>query len=117
MDNHINYVEFKTPNLAKVKSFYQTVFNWEFTDYGPTYIAFSNSGLEGGFEKTDEPIVNGALVVLYHSNLKTAKEAVINARGKISEDIFSFPGGRRFHFIDPAGNELAVWNDKSIAEN
>ncbi len=112
MDNHINYVEFKAPNLAKVKSFYQTVFNWEFTDYGPTYVAFSNSGLEGGFEKTDDEIVNGVLVVLYHSNLKTAKEAVMKAQGKISEDIFSFPGGRRFHFIDPAGNELAVWSDK-----
>lgn len=111
-DNHINYVEFKAKDLEKIKKFYTASFNWTFTDYGPTYIAFSESGLQGGFEKTDNEIVNGVLVVLYHKNLDLIKNRIIESNGKISKDIFSFPGGRRFHFIDPAGNELAVWSDK-----
>jgi len=111
-DSHINYVEFKATNLEKIKAFYTAAFGWTFTDYGPTYAAFSNSGLEGGFEKTDDDIVNGALVVLYHKNLDQIKSSIISANGKITIDIFSFPGGRRFHFVDPSGNELAVWSDK-----
>jgi predicted enzyme related to lactoylglutathione lyase len=112
INNHIDYVEFKGNDLQKIKSFYHQSFGWGFTDYGPTYVAFSESGLQGGFEKTDENIVNGALVILYHQDLNTIKGAIIKAGGKISKDIFSFPGGRRFHFTDPSGNELAVWSDQ-----
>jgi uncharacterized protein len=111
-NNHINYVEFKAKDLEKIKKFYTASFEWTFTDYGPTYTAFSDSGLMGGFEKTDIEIVNGVLVVLYHNNLKLIKEKVIESGGKVSKDIFSFPGGHRFHFLDPDGNELAVWSDK-----
>ena len=108
----INYVEFKAFDLEKIKTFYSQCFGWIFTDYGPTYTAFAESGLEGGFEKSDESIVNGALVVLYHENLPLIKEKIIEAGGKVVKDIFSFLGGRRFHFADPSGNELAVWSDK-----
>jgi len=111
-NNHINYVEFKAQDLEKIKKFYNQSFGWIFTDYGPTYTAFSESGLAGGFEKTEGDIVNGALVVLYHQDLSNIKDKIIKASGKISKDIFSFPGGHRFHFMDPAGNELAVWSDK-----
>lgn len=111
METHINYVEFKASNLEEIKAFYASAFGWKFTDYGPDYIAFSNSGLEGGFEKSDQAIVNGALVVLYQPQLENIRETVINLGGTISKDIFSFPGGRRFHFIDPAGNELAIWSE------
>ena len=111
-DNHINYVEFKAKDLEKIKDFYSASFGWTFTDYGPTYVAFSDSGLEGGFEKTEHEIVNGALIVLYHKNLEVVKSKVIEVGGKITKDIFSFPGGRRFHFVDPSGNELAIWSDK-----
>ena len=111
-NNQINYVEFKAKDLKKIKEFYTKSFNWTFTDYGPTFTAFSESGLKGGFEKTDDVIVNGALIVLYHQNLAKIKDIIIGANGEISKDIFSFPGGRRFHFIDPSGNELAVWSDK-----
>lgn len=111
-NNHINYIEFKANDLEKIKEFYHKSFGWGFTDYGPTYVAFSDSGIAGGFEKTDDKIINGVLVVLYHENLDTIKGIISEAGGKISIDIFSFPGGRRFHFIDPAGNELAVWSDK-----
>lgn len=110
-NNHINYIEFKTKNIEKVKSFYTSVFNWKFTDYGPTYLSFEDSGIAGGFEKTNDDIVNGVLVILYHSDLEHTKEKVIKAGGKISKDIFSFPGGKRFHFLDPSGNELAVWSE------
>lgn len=108
----INYVEFKAKDLQEVKTFYSKVFGWTFTDYGPDYTAFSNSGLEGGFEKTEEKIVNGALIVLYYDNLEDIQQKVVQAGGSIVKDIFSFPGGRRFHFEDPSGNELAIWSDK-----
>lgn len=111
-DNHITYVEFKAKDLEKIKAFYSSAFNWTFTDYGPTYVAFSESGLDGGFEKSEEPIINGVLVVLYHKNLEEIKNKIVESLGTISKDIFSFPGERRFHFIDPTGNELAVWSDK-----
>ena len=111
-NNHIDYVEFKAPDLDAVKQFYSECFGWKFTDYGPTYTAFSESGLFGGFELSDAPIANGALVVLYHSELETVQDTITKAGGTIVKPIFSFPGGRRFHFADPAGNELAVWSDR-----
>jgi len=110
-NNHINYVEFKAHDLEQIKQFYSRCFGWVFTDYGPTYIAFSDSGLQGGFEKTDSDIVNGVLVVLYHSDLESIKNKIIEAGGDITQEIFSFPGGRRFHFADPSGNDLAIWSD------
>lgn len=111
-DNHINYVEFKTNDIEKIKEFYIKSFNWTFIDYGPDYTSFSESGLQGGFVKTENPVVNGALIVLFHKDLDTIKNRIIQFGGTISKDIFSFPGGRRFHFVDPSGNELAVWSDK-----
>jgi len=111
-NNHINYIEFKAKDLEEIKHFYTKCFNWSFKDFGSTYTAFSNSGIYGGFEKTDKKIENGALVVLYNENLKSIKEIIIKNGGKISVDIFSFPGGKRFQFIDPSGNELAVWSEK-----
>lgn len=110
-NNHIDYIEFKANDIEAVKSFYSKAFGWKFTDYGPTYTSFMDSGLQGGFELSEEPIVNGALVVLYHSDLKTVKNKIHQSGGVISKDIFSFPGGKRFHFRDPAGNELAVWSE------
>jgi hypothetical protein len=110
-DNHINYVEFRAKDLHKIKEFYTKAFDWTFTDYGPNYTAFSESGIQGGFEKTEADIVNGALIVLYHKDLKLIKNKIIASGGEISLDIFSFPGGNRFHFIDPSKNELAVWSE------
>ena len=114
MSNHekLNYVEYPACDLTATKSFFTNVFNWQFTDYGPEYTAFNGSGLDGGFYKTDQPVVNGALVVLYHNNLEDIQNAVVKHGGVIAKDIFSFPGGRRFHFTDPIGNELAIWSDK-----
>ena len=111
VNNHINYVEFRAKDLEKIKVFYTKAFGWTFTDYGPTYTSFTESGIQGGFEQTDTDIVNGVLIILYHKDLKVIKNKIIEAGGEISKDIFSFPGGHRFHFVDPSQNELAVWSD------
>lgn len=111
-NNRINYIEFKANDLEKIETFYNHCFDWKFKDYGPTYVSFSKSGIKGGFEKSENDIVNGALVVLYHKNLDKIKNKITEAGGEISKEIFSFPGGRRFQFLDPSGNELAVWSDK-----
>lgn len=108
-NNHINYIEFYTNNLNETKSFYKTVFEWSFTDYGPNYASFSGAGIDGGFEVTEDKILKGALAVIHHDNLESVLQKVKNAGGTISKDIFSFPGGKRFQFVDPTGNELAVW--------
>ncbi len=111
-DNHIQYIELYSTNLEDTKRFYADVFGWTFTDYGESYTAFANSGVEGGFEKVERVTKGGLLVVIYHTKLELAKENIIEGGGTISKDIFAFPGGRRFHFTDPSGNELAVWSEK-----
>jgi predicted enzyme related to lactoylglutathione lyase len=111
IDNHINYVEFRAKDLEEIKEFYTKAFDWTFTDYGPNYVAFSESGIQGGFEKTETDIVNGVLIVLYHKDLNLIKKKIIDSGGEISKDTFSFPGGHRFHFVDPSKNELAVWSN------
>ncbi|MGD9914676.1 MAG: VOC family protein [Rhizobiaceae bacterium] len=94
--------------LDSVKSFYSSAFGWSFTDYGPTYSAFTE-GLDGGFQAESDAAPPKPLPVLYSDELEETLAAVVTAGGKIVQPIFSFPGGRRFHFHDPAGNELAVW--------
>jgi predicted enzyme related to lactoylglutathione lyase len=107
----IQYVEFLSQNLERIKTFYANSFAWKFTDYGPDYIAFEGDSVDGGFTP-GQPARGSILVILYSARLEETKEKVIKAGGAISKDIFSFPGGRRFHFTDPDGNELAVWSDK-----
>ena len=108
-NNHINYIELYSTDLEASKTFYNKVFDWTFTDYGPNYTSFENAGLSGGFEYSEAATTNGALIVLYHDNLEQVKDDIINAGGHITKDIFSFPGGKRFEFLDPTGNKLAVW--------
>ena len=107
----IDYLELpaRGGTLDRVKNFYAGVFGWSFTDYGPTYSAF-DEGLEGGFqaEVGDEPAK--PLPVIYSDDLEATLDGVREAGGEIRREIFAFPGGRRFHFIDPAGNEIAVWS-------
>ena len=110
-DNHIDYIEFRARDLEAVKDFYKSCFQWKFTDYGPDYCSFENSGVYGGFRKSDEAPCDGVLVVLYHRDLGGILKKVQKAGGRITKDIFSFPGGRRFHFRDPSGNQLAVWSE------
>ena len=110
--NQIDYIEFPATDIAATKNFYTTVFGWKFTDYGPDYVSFEDGRLSGGFEKTDSVSKGGPLIVLFSSELEKTRQAVIAAGGTISKPVFTFPGGFRFHFLDPNGNELAVWSDK-----
>ena len=112
---NINYIEFPAADLDLAQQFYETVFGWRFTDYGPEYRAFNDEVLEGGFYKAQlsSSTSNGAaLIVLYSKNLEATQNRVLAAGGKITRETFDFPGGRRFQFNDPNGNELAVWSDK-----
>lgn len=107
----IDYVELPGGDLARVKAFYSAAFGWRFIDYGPTYAAFEDAGLDGGFDADPAAGLTRPLVVLYAEDLEAMLATVEAAGGEISAPIFSFPGGRRFHFRDPAGNELAVWSE------
>ena len=107
----IQYIEFLSQNLERIKTFYTNSFAWKFIDYGPEYTAFEGEAVDGGFT-LGQPAHGSILVILYSAKLEETKEKVLKAGGAIAKDIFSFPGGRRFHFTDPDGNELAVWSDK-----
>ncbi|MEM7179582.1 MAG: VOC family protein [Spirochaetota bacterium] len=111
----INYLEFPAKDLQRTKDFFAKVFSWQFTDYGTEYTAFSNAGIEGGFFQSEQTVAtsNGsALVVFYSNDLESTQEKILAGGGALIQEIFSFPGGRRFHFADPNGNEYAVWSDK-----
>jgi len=112
-DGQIDYIEFPATDVAATKRFYTAVFEWKFTDYGPDYTSFEDGRLTGGF--TTEATVasdSGALIVMYAADLEAMESRIKSAGGRIVKPIFSFPGGRRFHFSDPNGNELAVWSDR-----
>lgn len=116
MDNHnkINYLEFPARNLEATKGFFGKVFAWSFEDYGPEYTSFSNAGIAGGFFKAEQSASteNGsALIILYSKDLEGTYSKVLDAGGVIVKEIFSFPGGRRFHFSEPSGNEFAAWSE------
>lgn len=112
----ISYVEFPARDIPATKEFFQSVFGWSFADFGPEYTTFTNQGLDGGFFKSglcSSTQRGAALVILYSNHLEKTQAKVEQAGGEISKPIFSFPGGRRFHFREPSGNELAVWSDVS----
>ncbi len=111
--HHFHYIELPATDLAAMKAFYGEAFDWTFQDWGDTYVAIQGAGVDGGFDAESErkPSTNGALVILYSKDLEKSLSAVEKAGGKISIVPFAFPGGRRFHFIDPSGNELAIWTE------
>ena len=111
-DRRIDYVEFLTTNLSDTRRFYSEVFGWEFTDYGPEYTSFNDGRLRGGFAVASKVAPGGPLIVLYAKNLADVEAGIKNHGGRIVRETFEFPGGRRFHFADPAGNELAVWSER-----
>jgi predicted enzyme related to lactoylglutathione lyase len=111
-EGRMDYIEFPATDIAKTKAFYIQVFGWKFTDYGPAYTSFEDGRIAGGFNKERPPVNGGVLVVIYASDLIACEVKVKAAGGKIAKDAFDFPGGRRFHFTDPSGNELAVWSEK-----
>ncbi len=123
----IDYIELTVRDLVAAKRFYAEAFGWKFNDYGDTYAGIQGEHREvGGLAQSEDVVAEkvgadgfgadevkkgGPLVILYSNSLEASLEAVLAAGGKIVQPIFSFPGGRRFHFADPSGNELAVWSD------
>lgn len=111
----INYLEFPARDMYKTKIFFGNVFGWRFQDYGPDYCAFFESGLDGGFFKSDKIVsteTGSVLIVIFSEELEKTLASVEKGGGKIIKPTFDFPGGRRFHFSDPSGNEFAVWSDQ-----
>jgi len=118
MNEHekINYVELPSRDIELTKAFFTSVFGWTFEDYGPEYSAFSNEGIDGGFFRSDlisSTEKGSALIVFYSKELEQTQAKIEAAGGSIIKPVFMFPGGRRFHFSDPSGNEYAVWTDVS----
>ena len=111
--NHsINYIEFSVTNMDATKKFYGSAFDWKFTDYAPSYVGIQKpeGGEIGGFKLEKTIKVGGPLIVLYSTHLEDSLKKVVASGGQITKEIFDFPGGRRFEFKDPNGNELAVWS-------
>jgi predicted enzyme related to lactoylglutathione lyase len=117
MNKHetINYLEIPSTDLNLTKEFFSKVFAWEFTEHGSDYISFSHSNIEGGFFTSPKKVQSkegSVLIVFYSETLELTYNKILKANGKIIQDTFNFPGGRRFHFEDLTGNEYAVWSNK-----
>ena len=110
-ENQIDYIELPSSDIEKTKIFYHSVFAWKFTDYGPDYTSYHDGRVGGGFTKETAVSGTGALLVIYSSDLAAVRQKIKAAGGRIIKEVYSFPGGRRFHFADPNGNELAVWSE------
>ncbi len=109
----IDYIEFGVTDMEKAKKFYSSAFGWKFNDYGPEYAGIQKeNGEAGGLKLEGKVTAGGPLVILYSAKLDESFKQVRSAGGKITKEPFDFPGGRRFQFQDPSGNELAVWSEK-----
>ena len=114
-ENRIDYVEIPATDVPRARAFLEAMFGWTFREWGDDYLSFSDGRLNGGIRKSDEPApASGVLLVFYSADLERDVERVKELGGTISQEIFSFPGGRRFHFVDPAGTEFAIWSDAGI---
>jgi predicted enzyme related to lactoylglutathione lyase len=119
MNDHekLNYVEFSAKDLMATKAFFTAVFGWDFVDYGDQYTSFSGQGLDGGFFTANactQASNGGALLIFYSADIEATLDKVVSNGGIIIRPIFAFPGGCRFHFTEPSGNEFAVWTDKKL---
>ena len=105
----LNFVEFTSPELEKTQAFFASAFGWEFVDFGDDYKDIQGAGIAGGIARGD---LRSPLAVLQVDDLEKMLEKVTTAGAEITLDIFPFPGGRRFQFKEPGGNEMAVWSEK-----
>ena len=112
--NCIDYVEIPVSDIPRARAFLEAMFGWSFQAWGDDYLSFNDGRLNGGVRKSPEAVpATGVLLVFYSDNLERDVERVQELGGAISQEIFSFPGGRRFHFTDPTGTEFAIWSDVS----
>lgn len=113
-ENRIDYVEIPVTDLKKARAFLEAMFGWSFQEWGDEYMSFNDGRLDGGMRLAPESApATGVLLVFYSDDLERDVERVRELGGTISQEIFSFPGGRRFHFIDPVGTEFAIWSEPS----
>jgi len=111
-ENRIDYVEIPVTDPAKARDFFAALMGWEFQEWGDDYISFNDGRVDGGFRRSEEPApATGVLVVFFSTDLERDRDRVVELGATISQDIFAFPGGRRFHFVDPVGNEYAMWSE------
>ena len=111
-ENKIDYVEIPVTDPAAARAFFDALFGWSFEDWGPDYVSFNDGRLDGGFRRSESPPPDGGvLVVFYSEDLERDRDRAVELGASISQDIFEFPGGRRFHFVDPLGNEYAIWGE------
>lgn len=114
-ENRIDYIEIPSTDLQKSKAFFSAMFGWTFEEWGPEYMSFNDGRFDGGFYHAQQPApATGVLVIFFSEDLEKDLQRVQELGCSISKPIFPFPGGRRFHFIDPTGNEFAIW---TIAED
>lgn len=113
-ENRIDYIEIPVTDLPKARAFFESMFGWKFQEWGDEYFSFNDGRLDGGLRKADEPApATGVLLVFYSDDLERDVGRVQELGGTISQEIFPFPGGRRFHFIDPVGTEFAIWSENT----
>ena len=116
-ENCIDYIEIPVTDPAKARDFFAALFGWTSEDWGPDYISFNDGRFDGGFRRSEEPApATGVLVVFFSRDLERDRDRIVELGGSISQDIFPFPGGRRFHFLDPIGNEYAIWAEVADTE-
>lgn len=114
-ENKIDYIEIPAQDLPSVQRFFETLFGWKFESYGADYCSFNDGRIAGGFYRSEARATvaaGSALIVFYNADLESAVARVKQSGGRITRDIYSFPGGRRFHFEDPSGNEYATWSEQ-----
>lgn len=116
-ENQIDYVEIPVTDPHRAREFLVALFGWSSQEWGSDYISFSDGRLDGGLRRADAPAPStGVLLVFYSDNLERDRDRVVELGATISQDIFSFPGGQRFHFVDPVGTEFAIWSVDPTAE-
>jgi predicted enzyme related to lactoylglutathione lyase len=109
-EGRIDYIEIPVTDLEQTREFFAALFGWTFQEWGPDYFSFSDGRLDCGLRRAEEPApATGVLLIFYSENLERDVERVKKLGATISQDIFAFPGGRRFHFVDPVGTEFAMW--------
>lgn len=109
-EKRIDYVEIPVTDPYKARDFFAELYGWTSEEWGPDYVSFNDGRLDGGFARVDSQAPGGTLIVFYSEDLERDRDRVVALGATISKDIFEFPGGRRFHFVDPVGTEYAIWS-------
>lgn len=111
MTEQIDYVEFPSSDRAATSAFFSAAFGWGTTSYGPDYDGLTGAGIDGGVDQGAGKVA-ATMAIVRTDDLDDAEKRVIAAGGVITRAPFDFPGGRRFHFREPGGNEVAVWTTR-----